>query len=374
MKRVATLLTFVVALGLAVSLSAAFSPQQATPETTTTAPTSAPSESASSSTVATAVALQPISAPPTIGAPARRSQDGTPTSLQAPTTSSATLEALLVPDTDVTTSATREAIQKASSDAPVLYEDGCHLGWSGVTPKQCVFGDLSSQTTIVLTGDSHAAHWFGALEVAAIANNWRLVPVTKSGCPAADVSIYSSEPSNKGKHVAYEACAVWRKAAQEYIRSLKPALVVFPMLSRRDLIGKSGQASLDAWRDGIAASIRATTVGSSKALVISDTPKTSGDSVPACLMTHMADQQLCSTSRSVAVLQDRIDAERSGAALAGAYFSDITGWICSATTCGAVVDGIVAYRDEHHLTDSFSRAKGPRMALVIQTVLGSLPS
>jgi hypothetical protein len=73
------------------------------------------------------------------------------------------------------------------------------------------------------------------------------------------------------------------------------------------------------------------------------------------------------------VLQERIDMEREGATVSGAYFSDISSWICSDTSCGAVVDGVVVYRDEHHLTDTFSRSRGPRMALVIQTVLAASP-
>lgn len=264
-------------------------------------------------------------------------------------------------------------MQQAAYDEPVLYASGCHLWWDATQPKPCEFGDLGSETTIVLTGDSHAAHWFGALEEAAKSNHWRLVTVTKAGCPAADISVYSAEPSKKGQHVVYEACATWREAAQEYIRSLNPTLVVFPMLSRRDVVNKAGQASLDAWRDGIAASVRATRVGASKALVISDTPKTSGQSIPSCLAEHLTDQKHCNTPRSEAVLQERIDMEREGATVSGAYFSDISSWICSDTSCGAVVDGVVVYRDEHHLTDTFSRSRGPRMALVIQTVLAASP-
>lgn len=371
MRRAVTLLTFVLALSSAVALSAAFTSHPATKEQPVAAAVPSPSSSTVVSAESESAITQPSAVPPDVGPPARQSQDLPKTSSEDLLT--APLEALSGAAIDITTKATKEAVQEAPSDAPVLYENGCHLGWGDVTPKGCAFGDLSSQTTIVLTGDSHAAHWFGALEVAALANHWRLVPVTKSGCPMADVRIYSSEPSKKGQHIEYEACNAWRKSAQEYIRSLNPTLVVFPMLSRRDLIGKSGQDSLDAWRDGIAASIRATTVGSSKALVISDTPKTSGQNVPACLAAHLVEQQLCGTPRTEAVLQERLDAERSGAALAGAYFSDISNWLCSAATCSAVVNGVVVYRDEHHLTDAFSRSKGPQMSQVIQTVLAPLP-
>ena len=278
------------------------------------------------------------------------------------------------PALDVTTPASQAAINASASDAAVLYENGCHLSWSASDPKPCAFGDLSSPITIVLTGDSHAAHWFGALQDAALANHWRLVTVTKSGCPSADVSVFSSEPSVKGQHVVYSSCASWRTKAHAYIKSLNPALVVFPMLSRRDVVGLNGQSAKDAWANGIVTAVANTSTGTSRALVISDTPRTSGSSIPACLQQHLTDQQACSTPIDQAVLSDRISMEAAAATRARAQFLDVAPWMCSNTACSAVVGGVVVYRDEHHLTDSFARACADAMAIAIQQALASEPA
>ena len=52
-------------------------------------------------------------------------------------------------------------------------------------PYTCQFGVRAAiaDRTIALVGDSHAAHWRGAIEVVAQARRWRGYSVTRSGCP-----------------------------------------------------------------------------------------------------------------------------------------------------------------------------------------------
>ena len=80
----------------------------------------------------------------------------------------------------------------ASADNPVVYSNGCHLGFLQTQPGACAFGDPSSATTVVLFGDLHAAQWFPALAQLADADHFRLVSMTKSACSAADVRVWNS--------------------------------------------------------------------------------------------------------------------------------------------------------------------------------------
>ena len=66
---------------------------------------------------------------------------------------------------------------KAASKSP-LYDNSCHASTAAIDPVICEFGDLQSDVVIVFTGDSHAAQWFGAFEVAARTNHWKLVSMT----------------------------------------------------------------------------------------------------------------------------------------------------------------------------------------------------
>jgi hypothetical protein len=76
---------------------------------------------------------------------------------------------------------------RARDEMPEIYRAGCHLDLDDSKIRDCVYGDPSSATTIVLWGDSHAAQWFPAVKAVAERRQWRLVPMTKSGCPAADI-------------------------------------------------------------------------------------------------------------------------------------------------------------------------------------------
>jgi hypothetical protein len=327
------------------------------------------------------VASVPSSSVPTTvgsGATAASSSSAESSSSSASSSSSSTsttVAATIVPAggfADVAAAATLGPVPAdahvngAASDSPVLYRDGCHLTVPEVVPKLCVFGDTASTTTIVVTGDSHAAAWFGAFEEAATAHHWRLVMVTKSGCPTADVTVYRSDPNVRNK--PYLECNTWRKNAIEFIRNLHPSLVVFPMLSRRAAIGFKKPA-LGAWQAGLERSISGVEGPGVKVLVLGDTPLTKGQQVPACVAAHLKDVSVCANTREKAVLTERLAMEQAAAAARGALFVDVSDWICSSTVCPVVIAGDVVYRDEHHLTDRFSRYRSPQIAAAVQLAL-----
>ncbi len=253
--------------------------------------------------------------------------------------------------------------------AAALYGNGCHLPWGAVDPRPCAFGDLDSETVIVITGDSHAAHWFGAFEEAAETRGWKLVTVTKAGCPAADVPVYSAREDIADKGIPYTACATWRPRAQRFIRVLEPDLVVFPMLTRRGVSGSPGKKALPAWRDGLARSIDAVRGEHTEILILGDTPKTNGKDIPGCVAAHRDDVRPCGNTRSAAVFTDRLRMLEETAAAHDASYIDVSDWFCGPQRCPAVIDGRVVYRDNHHLSDGFSRSLA---ALVAAAAHGAL--
>ena len=119
----------------------------------------------------------------------------------------------------VSTAQTR--FSQARDDNPVVYADGCHLNYEEVTSPECVFGDTSSSMSIVLFGDSHAAQWFPALERVATTEGFRLVSLTKSGCPSVDVALRDLRLGRR-----YTECEAWRHNALARIKAMKPSLIV----------------------------------------------------------------------------------------------------------------------------------------------------
>jgi hypothetical protein len=99
----------------------------------------------------------------------------------------------------------------ASAAKPVITRNGCHDGRAGVRIRECIYGDRSSHTSIVLFGDSHAAAWFPALDLIGRQRHWRLVVMTKSGCPPAEVDIVR-------EGVPYRQCPRWRSPESHHPR------------------------------------------------------------------------------------------------------------------------------------------------------------
>jgi hypothetical protein len=49
---------------------------------------------------------------------------------------------------------------ETKENRPQMYADGCHLTFPETQTPECVYGNRSSETTVVLFGDSHAMQWF----------------------------------------------------------------------------------------------------------------------------------------------------------------------------------------------------------------------
>jgi hypothetical protein len=61
--------------------------------------------------------------------------------------------------------------------------------------------------------------------------------------------------------------------------------------------------------------------------------------------------------------------EKRGAKAAGVPMLDLGPAICSEDPCPDVVDGLVVYRDYHHLTATFSRSLAPALDRAIRSAL-----
>ena len=116
------------------------------------------------------------------------------------------------------------------------------LGDGETQPQPCVFGNASSDTRIVLFGDSHAAQWFPALHQIVEERGWRLDSITKQGCPTAEVPTTRTDRD--------PACAKWRSAVYERLAASSPDLVI--MSSYRY---NPGGLADEPWRSGLDATL-----------------------------------------------------------------------------------------------------------------------
>ena len=254
----------------------------------------------------------------------------------------------------------------AASKAPI-YDNGCHASTAGINPVICEFGDLQSDTVIVFTGDSHAAQWFGAFEVAARTNRWKLVSMTKSSCPVADVATYRRRDAQAdGEELLYPECDAFHTRVHAAIRDIQPDLVIFPVLSRYHLVNGGGIAAFSA---GLGEAISAVAGPGTKVLVLGETPKTNGENIPSCLARHQTDISRCANTRSKAEFPDRVKHISDVAVQHSATFVNPIDWFCTADLCPGEIGGRIVYRDFNHISDQFARYRAPQIGAAIKLAL-----
>jgi hypothetical protein len=217
-------------------------------------------------------------------------------------------------------------------------------------PPVCFYGRKDGTLTVALVGDSHAAHWFPALARLADERGWRLVPFTKYSCPFVDMRIYSTWLKRE-----YPECEAWRINVVKALRELNPDLIVvtshrwFPTIVAGDE---------DATRQGEAMA-RLLRQLPGRIALLADTPISRYD-VPACLSRNLDDIRRCTTDRAYAFGSKPQARERVAARLTGAALVDLSDVICPGKgRCPAVVDGMIVYRDDHHMTATFSASLAP---------------
>lgn len=248
----------------------------------------------------------------------------------------------------------------ARKDMPGIYASGCYAKFLSVDLSDCALGATTSSFTVVLFGDSHAAHWSPALTKLAKRENWRLIVMTKASCPSVAVSVYVPKLKRP-----YGECDTWRDRAMSRIRSLRPDTLILANASRHLLpFGDGGQLDfsdpryLAKWSAAIRRTLRDLTDHSSAIVFLQDTPWTGFD-VPTCLsraawrgVDPARDCVFDSHARpDGAVLRTEVDAV---AGLDGVALIDMSDVICPLSPCVVQRDGFVLYRDSHHLTASFS--------------------
>jgi hypothetical protein len=251
--------------------------------------------------------------------------------------------------------ALRPAPRDADDDRGRSFADGCLADSAATEPPPCVYGDRRSPTTVVLFGDSHAMQWFPALDRVAHRRHWRLVQITKAGCPPSAVDvIYAPERRE------YPECPVWREAALRRIERERPALAIVTGSVQYRVPGLSAGAGMRALAGGYARVLERLRRSLPRVLVLSDVPMPPRD-VPDCVAGAMKQLRRCAFPRRAAT-------ERSAAIAAGAArvprieVVDVSGRFCVRRLCPAVIGNVLVYRNSGHVTATYAATLAPWLA------------
>ncbi|MGI5215729.1 acyltransferase family protein [Plantactinospora sp. CA-290183] len=239
-------------------------------------------------------------------------------------------------------------LRSAAADFPPVFSDGCHADFLDEVVHDCVYGRADSDVTLVLFGDSHAAHWFPPLRAVADRRGFRLVSLTKSGCPSASVrktSVYLGRE--------YRECDEWRSRALDRIGAEQPDLV---LLANSTNATHDGPVPRHEWLAGLARTLdRLSTVPG--LTVLADTPAADVD-VPSCLSARLSAAMSCALLRSTAVDADLSRAEAELVRGRGRQVLDLNDHLCSARECPPIIGDTLVYIDRHHLSPQITLALG----------------
>ena len=247
------------------------------------------------------------------------------------------------------------ALSRARDDSELLVHNGCNLQHVQVQPRDCTFGDSAGAITVALVGDSHTSQWFPAVERIAVERGWRLVTFTKYDCRFMDIRMYSAILKRE-----YTECPTWREIVIGRLQALQPQLVIVGVSRFPAVIN---QADDDAVRQGeLLARVLAQVPG--KIAILVDTPRFPFD-VPGCLSGHAGDVRACAVARATAFLSRHRILERTAAKIAGASLIDLSDTICPWDSCPVVLNGMIEYRDNHHLTATFAASLAEAFAATL---------
>lgn len=247
----------------------------------------------------------------------------------------------------------QRALLAATDDVPRAYRDGCHVDQFSVDVRACAYGAADSKTIVVVFGDSHAAHWIPALDIVATQRGWRLIPFTKSGCPSIDFV-----PHSKLLNRSYVECAEWRRNVLQRIGELRPQLTI---LSNSSLHFENSGESKEEWERRIRVVLDSLVDVSQEVFLIRDVPRLS-ESGPECLSRMRwkdADaSEVCGVLRSgIGEAEPVYVAEKAATVGYGnARTIDLNDRICLTEACQISVGGLVKYKDDHHLSATYSQS------------------
>ncbi len=261
----------------------------------------------------------------------------------------------------------RPPLARAHRDKAEPFVDGCHVSYNGTRSGRCTYGNPDGATSVVLFGDSHATQWFPALEVIANARGWRLEVLAKTTCPPFELSLVS--PVLKRR---YRECEAWRADALERIRTERPAVVVLGAARHYEARHYQFDVFGPEWVAGIERTVQQIRAAGAAAVVLGPTPKPPRD-VPTCLSDHLTAMNDCATPSATAVSATGAAAERAAARASGAHYVDVPRLACTTTSCPPAVGDLLIYRDDNHLTTTYTTWLAPVLAAEIDAALSAAP-
>jgi hypothetical protein len=252
----------------------------------------------------------------------------------------------------------RPSLSQAHGDKAAPFVDGCNNTYTDAVPHRCVYENTTAAGGVLLFGDSHAAQWFPAVDGVARDRGWRFTSLTKATCPPMPLPVWSPELGRP-----FRECDSWRRSVMARIATEKPSVVVIGVARHYGPEYRMRVYGQD-WLAALADTVRRVRALGAGVVVMGPTPKPSQD-VPECLSAHLGAAAACMPTRVAALDAVGAAAERSAVEGAGGLYVDVGDLVCATTNCPVVVGNLLVYRDDNHLTTTFTGWLSPVVGAVL---------
>lgn len=235
----------------------------------------------------------------------------------------------------------------ARADRPVIYEMGCDDWYRSSKVQFCAFGSEGAPRTVLLMGDSIGAQWFPAVAKVFEDIGWRLLVLTKSGCPMVDERVFSPRLGRD-----YAECAEWREQALERVVAVQPDMVLLGSMADYPF-------TQEQWVEGTRRVLAKLSPAVGEIYLIRSTPRLPFDG-PDCLALKYASPlklnifDNCADAAPDArddVWGYLIDAAKT---FENIRLIDVSDAVCPGRVCSAELGGVIVFRDNRHLTADFT--------------------
>lgn len=232
------------------------------------------------------------------------------------------------------------ALSVAPSDKPVLPDNCFSVSREQVAASYCALGVRSASIKVAAVGDSHIAHFAGALNALAIKNNWQLDLYAKGGCPFSfAVRVHDA--------VLTKNCPAWVNNVVAALPDKHYAAVITSQRSGVDWVGGDSAAV-----SGLARLWGQLATSGEQVIAIKDNPNPGQNAIDCLLKTVN-----CEFSRVTGLEFDpQVEAAKVSSNVNLINFDDI---YCDSTKCFPIIGNVVVYRDDNHVTDTFARTLAP---------------
>jgi len=210
----------------------------------------------------------------------------------------------------------------------------------------CSMGPANAKTTVLVVGDSHANQYRVAFARIADEKKWRIDMVGMSGCYwSTSLQVYPAKVQHD--------CRKWKANLTAYLHSA-PAydVIVTSYNAGSAVVTQPGENAHTAMVNGLVAAWKPLAARGSKIIAIKDSPNPKIGITDCVAKYPESPNQHCAVSRATAFAA--FDAQPSAVTeVKNAQLIDLTDLFCAADACEPVVGGVVLYRDQGHLTDTY---------------------